>query len=130
MKFEKEDLQAEEPPGGRYRVKIQTSAEGTSRAGNPVVWLCLVVLDGAHREKRVFDNFVVGGKNALAARIGRQRLAKVYRSVGQKVKAEVEIDVRELIGKILEIEVQVEGQGQERRARVQRYEKTTNNSPF
>lgn len=132
MKFQPEDLEDPNapPPPGRYRVRIVSSREQESRAGNSVVHVQLSILDGPHAGKVIRDYFVVAGSSAAAVRVGRQRLVALFRTSLVALRPHEEVDVATLEECVVVADLHHDEYEGVLRARVRRYAEASNHTPF
>jgi hypothetical protein len=132
MRFTTEDLVDPKapPPPGRYRVRVVSSREQESRAGNAIVHVQLAILDGPQTGKILRDYFVVGGDNAAAVRVGRQRLVALFRSCLVALHPYEEVDVAILEERVIVADVRQDDYEGAPRARVRRYAECSDKTPF
>lgn len=105
MRFEEQDLATSGPPAGRYRAMITEVKERRNERGNHLVVLQLEILDGDWTGDLLRDYFVVDGHNPRATRIGRRRLASVFKAAEIAIAANVDIDLISLRDGVVELKV-------------------------
>lgn len=80
-----EDIAAEEIkplPRGKYLCRIEDAHYSSTRAGDTQVSLTWVVEEGPHKNRKVWDSYLVVHVNADAQRIGRERYASCVTACG------------------------------------------------
>lgn len=103
MRFEHQDLTSG-IPSGDYLARIDSITERESTSGNPMVVVELALQDSTIRDGlRVRDYFVIAGSSPPAAAIGRRRLASLCALSGLKVKPGSDVDLEQLIGRIVTV---------------------------
>ncbi len=130
MRFLRNEIDVTGPPCGTYRAIVTSVDERESEKGNDLVIVNYEVLDGDWTGEWVRDFFVVGGANRKAFRIGRRRLVSVLRAAEVPVAAEVDVDLRALVDRVVILEI-VDGEWQGQRVpRIKTYRNAPDKTRF
>lgn len=103
-------------PVGEYKVIIQsttqmnesTGVEGfrTTASGGTAIPVVFVILEGEHKEKKIFDNLNIVNDNPVAMSIAKRRLAQITIAAG--IRPEDLKDTNQLHGKIIKVSTIIE----------------------
>jgi hypothetical protein len=106
LRFHPDDLHPELPAPGLYPAQIQDARFRRSSNGNRMLQVVYTLDDVSAAHARLSEYFVLEGGSASGLARTRRRLVDLYLAAGLDPKPGDEITARDLVGAVLEVEVE------------------------
>lgn len=106
LRFDAQDLQPDLPAPGVYPAQIQDARFRRSAAGNRMLQVIYALAEVSAAHSRVSEYFVLEGGTEHGLLRTRRRLVDLYLAAGRDPQPGDEIAASDLIGAIVEVEVE------------------------